>query len=646
MNILFSILIAFSFLKADLIIPENFSELNSIHVLFKWDQVPKASAYNIQIATSNSFNNNSIIRDVNINIPIYIEKNVIDWEDTFFWRVRPLIDGVYEDWIDSRRFFTSENKININHNIINLESIQSGLTILGDDGHLLSGAYDSDGRCIWHDGDLDVMLNSVNEYGQLFGFSGYNWPNRTGIEFNYSNDIIWKGPNGVYIDEHEVKQIPNMNYMGFVEEFRDGPIPIGEWTSLYRALGYEADGTTYEFPWKGNRLVEWDRITKQEVWSWNPFDFFSFEEYDAHGGTWYYSTDIHDWMHSNAFYFDEDENSIYMSHRHLSRITKISYPEGQVEWIMGLPCPYMSTCEEHICSELNFSFQHHISVLENGNLLFFDNGNISELLHESDFPFSRVIEVEVLEDNSCDIVWEYTLPEDLFGPFHGSAQKLNNGNYLINTAGMFDTGNHGGTIIEVSNSQDILSITTTETEWGDNVYSYRAYRIPSIHPNAFSLIIDDLSIHDQEKIIDSENNSISLTIYNQSGYDQPYKISLQDIENLIFTDIDTTINIDAYENHTLTIFSNNNEFSSTSINLTSFPLYHSYDSFNETINVNVINQILGDLNNDQALNILDVILMVNIILADLEIELNADMNFDGIVNIQDIILLIESILSF
>ena len=38
--------------------------------------------------------------------------------------------------------------------------------------------------------------------------------------------------------------------------------------------------------------------------------------------------------------------------------------------------------------------------------------------------------------------------------------------------------------------------------------------------------------------------------------------------------------------------------------------------------------------------------MVNIILGDSEIELNADMNFDGIVNIQDIILLIESILSF
>ena len=80
--------------------------------------------------------------------------------------------------------------------------------------------------------------------------------------------------------------------------------------------------------------------------------------------------------------------------------------------------------------------------------------------------------------------------------------------------------------------------------------------------------------------------------------------------------------------------------------MTAYPLYHSYDTFNEIINVNVINQILGDLNNDQAINILDVILMVNIILGDSEIELNADMNFDGIVNIQDVILLIESILSF
>ena len=80
--------------------------------------------------------------------------------------------------------------------------------------------------------------------------------------------------------------------------------------------------------------------------------------------------------------------------------------------------------------------------------------------------------------------------------------------------------------------------------------------------------------------------------------------------------------------------------------MTAYPLYHSYDIFNEIINVNVINQILGDLNNDQAINILDVILMVNIILGDSEIELNADMNFDGIVNIQDVILLIESILSF
>ena len=207
---------------------------------------------------------------------------------------------------------------------------------------------------------------------------------------------------------HEIKQIPNQNYMGFVEEFNLGPIPLGEWTNIYQSLGYEADGESYEFNWKGNRLVEWDRFTKQELWSWNPFDFFSFEEYDQYGGTLYYSFDVHDWMHSNAFYFDTNDNSIYMSHRHLSRITKISYPEGQIEWVMGLPCPYMNLCEQNICSDLKFSFQHHISVLDNGNLIFFDNGNLSELLNDLNDPVSRVIEVDVTENNNCEIIWEYT----------------------------------------------------------------------------------------------------------------------------------------------------------------------------------------------------------------------------------------------
>ena len=39
-----------------------------------------------------------------------------------------------------------------------------------------------------------------------------------------------------------------MEYMGFIYEQELGPIPIGDWTSAFQALGYQADGVTNEFP--------------------------------------------------------------------------------------------------------------------------------------------------------------------------------------------------------------------------------------------------------------------------------------------------------------------------------------------------------------------------------------------------------------
>jgi hypothetical protein len=55
--------------------------------------------------------------------------------------------------------------------------------------------------------------------------------------------------------------------------------------------------------------------------------------------------------------------------------------------------------------------------------------------------------------------------------------------------------------------------------------------------------------------------------------------------------------------------------------------------------------MLGDLNQDELLNILDIILLVNIII-DLDGDnLEADINGDGVVNILDVIVLINMILN-
>ena len=55
--------------------------------------------------------------------------------------------------------------------------------------------------------------------------------------------------------------------------------------------------------------------------------------------------------------------------------------------------------------------------------------------------------------------------------------------------------------------------------------------------------------------------------------------------------------------------------------------------------------ILGDLNGDEILNVLDVILVVNIALGNAETDLNGDMNGDGGINVLDVVLLVNEILS-
>ena len=64
--------------------------------------------------------------------------------------------------------------------------------------------------------------------------------------------------------------------------------------------------------------------------------------------------------------------------------------------------------------------------------------------------------------------------------------------------------------------------------------------------------------------------------------------------------------------------------------------------FNQESSVNII----GDLNNDETVNVLDVIILVNHILNPETVELEgSDINNDGVVNILDIVVLVNIILS-
>ena len=635
-----------SLLFSGMMKPSDGQFISYVHVLFEWDQEPGANSYNLQVAQNLQFSN--LIVDLETSDLAHIcEDQDINWNESYYWRVRPKFnDDTYGDWIDTFTFRVrnSNNTGNIQTTILNEEAYYEGLTMMGDlSNDNRSVVFDKDGRQIWNDHNKNFIMNYVNEYGQISGCSFNDFPNYTGSVINYDNNYQWTGPDDVYIDVHEVKAIPNGNYMGFVWEFQEGPIPLGEWTNLYRGLGYEADGVTNEYPWFGQAIVEWDE-NGNEIWRWNPFDYFSMNDYDIYGGTWWnaYFDGQFDWMHSNAFYFDEVESAIYFSARHLSRLTKIDYPSGDIIWMIGMPSGY-NTGDEHICTDLGFTWQHNVHLLDNGNITLFDNGNLSGLFGQD--ATSRALEFRVIDNSYCEMVWEYTLPHwdteqwDLFGPWMGSVQTLENGNKLINTVGA------GGHVLEVTPNQDIIwyaayNITNSQEDPGGN---YRSFRIPSIHPNAHFVMFDDYQIEDSNQGIFLSDNNLKLTISNKSGYKQLYVFSLEDTNEWFERIENQEIVIEPYSEQEISFSA---EFNSEVSNLyfEIEPKFHAYDKKIYSFDV-YRNQMIGDINLDNTINVLDVVILVNIILGNSEQTSNTDINSDGIINVLDVVTLINIILS-
>lgn len=570
-----------SFLSAGLISPENNSVLNYIHVMFEWEQIPEASAYQIQVSANSDFSN-AVIDEIDSSL-VFIDKNNLEWESGYFWRVRPLYaDGTSGDWSASITFTTGEKQSSATSTFHDTNHIAEGITIFGSFFNYFSAAIDGSGNEIWNSGDNNLIYYHTSEDGDRFGcyyvHGGEN--NIPAVEFDVDTEYIWEEPNEEFV-HHEFIKLPNGNYMGIVSATQAGPIAVGSWTPQFQALGYVADGVTPEFTWVGDKIVEWDKDTKVVVWSWNVFEHFSMADFDDKGGTWDQAfIDLqYDWTHANALAFSEEENAVYLSVRHLSRITKIDYATGNVVWNLGHEMP---SGDVSMGTEIGFSFQHGIQVLDNGNIVTFDNGNLSEIFLNTSEPTSRALEISILAQDSsffATTVWEYVLDESLFGFASGNVQKLDSENYLITTVG------GGGTTLEVDTSGNIL----WEADYNlslPNGAVYRANRIPGIFPSAFSVIVNDLRDHEGEKsiVVTETNPDFSFRIENESQYDITYTYSITDAEQW-FSNASGSLKLSAESDTIITINGNVTDIAgSNAIQLIVEPVNHEEDA--KTISLN------------------------------------------------------------
>lgn len=141
-----------------------------------------------------------------------------------------------------------------------------------------------------------------------------------------------------------------------------------------------------------------------------------------------------DYAHLNSLTLDPIDNHLLLSFRTTSDIVKVSRSTGEIIWRLGGRRNDFTFVGEH---EENapyyFVGQHAVWRLPNGDILFFDNGNITGGgLTESDRDYSRGVAYHLDEVNmTATLVWEFRHDPDIRSPSGGRVQPLANGNVLI-----------------------------------------------------------------------------------------------------------------------------------------------------------------------------------------------------------------------
>ena len=590
-------------------LPENGAMLNYTQVFFRWSQIPSAESYQF------SLNNMVTGEELDLNVPqnSTLLTDFLDWNSSYTWFIcalfaddsTPFCSEIYSFDINPLPdYFPSTDNLFIDETLY-----QDGVTVMDIESLNFSGGLNRFGIPIWFVDknlfDIRFTFTHFLPNGNVIGFE----PNK-GYEIDLNGNRIFETPDG-YSLHHDFIKTSKSTYFLISATIEDQYCPEECNPNL-----------PDEIPWQGDIFREFDQ-DGNEIWSWNTFDYYDLTEYNPYYVEIYTGNFEMDWTHSNSVFFDENTESVFVSIRNLSWITKIDYASKDLIWNLG-ETDFMN--EIYFDVDLNFSQQHSVQVLDNGNLLFFDN-------HRYLTPeLSRCMELSYDEtDYSVEIVWEHQLPENMFSGSRGECDRLENGNTLI-------TAGRSGHILEVTPDHEIAW--HLEFDNGEVfTSSYRSERIPNLHPIAFSLSIDEYTGDVQEAFVEPVNGMMTVNIHNSGWGEGWYIYSLQDApEEAIISD---SIFVQPFENALLNIDVSNLPPSTYSLAVYPNHAPERLQTFDFSLHGAIF---LGDMNGDGALNVLDVVILANLVLAGNDSNVAGDINQDGNQNILDIVSLVNLIL--
>jgi hypothetical protein len=198
----------------------------------------------------------------------------------------------------------------------------------------------------------------------------------------------------------------------------------------------------------GTAIRRWDPAAGTDDLVWDPFNFLNplTDRTDAASSDPGINSNsrapmlcagaslpIEEWTHSNSLQV-APTGVLLMSVRHLDTVIAISPQFDRIAWRIGR---FGSDFSFPNPSD-KFYHEHFVRMLENGNLLLFDNGNGRPVAEGG--SYSRAIELALdWESMTATKVWEYRhqiddsggAPAYKYASAVGEAQRLENGNTLV-----------------------------------------------------------------------------------------------------------------------------------------------------------------------------------------------------------------------
>lgn len=297
------------------------------------------------------------------------------------------------------------------------ERISKGMTFL----HL--AAYDEEGEYV-------PLASAVDRHGRVRWF----------YREEYGHLLLRLGNGNFVVEQNEGLQ--EITMLGWP---RGGPVslpegvhhdavelPDGNLLVLTAAPGSVDDGVAEVDPFTGSVVESWD-----------------FRELlDPERPRQPINLDEADWLHLNGIDYDSERDAFLVSGRDQSALIEVSRATGEVRWILGNYEHWEERFYELLLEPKGEGFEwpwgqhapeYHPELP--GRILLYDNGNHRS--YDNPLPpeksYSRAVEYEIdVEAGTVRQLWQYGKERgsELFTPFIGDADYLENGNRLITFGGI------------------------------------------------------------------------------------------------------------------------------------------------------------------------------------------------------------------